>query len=350
MIEMSPFYAHESKVGPVFDVATWSRAKAWSMALTGLVLGLLALAGLVFAWQPTLLLKEPPEVVAGIHEATLELAKEKPWIAYGVFAVGALTGLIALAGAFASASDALHGDYYFRAGPGGLSVRVPAGIDFRRFCLAFKTREFDLPVSRIADWTIVQHKQLGSMSRNTGNLSALFQIRTSDGKKVAFSLDCFREPSSVIQSKLNDARRMVPIQFGSADAKPSGTFEERTVSRIEAKFDAISEAISAMISDARGDSVVVVSDPRSDRCVQFVAVNGLIVLDLPEQGMDPAEQVRAADYLRRATGGDGGSSTQTGLQVSAANADDAARLAMEIFNHVYQLRPDEPLKVESITV
>jgi hypothetical protein len=34
MIEMNPFYAHESPVGPVFDVATWSPRKAVSMSVS----------------------------------------------------------------------------------------------------------------------------------------------------------------------------------------------------------------------------------------------------------------------------------------------------------------------------
>ena len=219
MIEMSPYYAFESDVGPVFDAATWSRRKAWFLAGGALVFGLLVAAALVFAWQPTLVIEKPPKLIVNIHEETLDLAKDSPWVAYGTSAVAGLIALASLAAAYASATDAANGEYYFRAGPGGLSICVPQGLDFRKFCLAFERLELDIPMDRIADWRIVQKKQLGSMSRSTGNIAATFHIRTTDGKKLEFSLDCFREPSFVIQSKLNDAMQMVPVQFGPGDAE-----------------------------------------------------------------------------------------------------------------------------------
>ncbi len=350
MIEMSPFYSHQSTVGPVFDVATWSRGKTWFMGVCALLFGLLVVAAMILVWHPTLLLEEPPEVIADVHEETVKLAKDNPWAAYGGSAIVGLFGFISLAAAFASAVAAIHGGYYFRAGPGGISLRVPHGLDLSKFCLAFKRLEIDLPMSQIADWTIVQHKQAGSMSRNTGNVMAFLKIRMADGKKEEFNLDCFREPSFVIHSKINDALQMVPAQFGPADDVASTEGRVQTATEIEAKHDAILDALSAMIGQPNQDSAVVVSDATNGKCVQFVVSGDAIMLDLPEQAMDAGDRARAADYLRRVVGTDASFDAPSGFQVNAANIDDATGLALEVFDQVYQLRRDQALNVELVSL
>ncbi len=344
MIEMSPFYSHQSAVGPVFDVATWSRGKTWFMAAAALLFGLLVVAAMVFAWQPTLLLDTPPEVLAGFHEETVKLAKENPWVAYGGSAVVGLIAFFSLAASLASAVDAIRGGYYFRAGPGGISLRVPHGLDFSKLCLAFKRLEVDLHMDQLDDWTIVQHKQFGSMSRNSGNVMAFLKIRMANGKKEEFNLDCFREPSFVIHSKINDALQMVPAQFGPAHDTVSTEVRGQTATEIEAKHDAILDALSAMIGQPNHDSAVVVSDAANGNCVQFVVANDAIVLDLPEQAMDADDRARAVDYLRRVA------DAPNAFQVCAADVDDAIRLALEIFEHVYQLGQEQPLNVELVSL
>lgn len=221
MIEMNPFYAYESSVGPVFDVATWSRSKAWSMAVAALVFAAAIAAAMIFAWQPTLLMEKPPEFLTSFHEETLKLAKEHPWAAYGGSVGVGLFGLLMLAGASASVIDATSGDHYFRVGPGGISLSVPQGLDPAKLCLAFGRLELEIPMDELANWTIVQNKRLGSMSQNTGNTTAYLKIRTVGGKRQQISLDGFREPAHVIRSKINDALQMVPADF----SQPAEEFE-----------------------------------------------------------------------------------------------------------------------------
>lgn len=346
MIEMNPFYSHPSPVGPVFDVATWSRGKTWFMAVSTLLVGSLVVAAMVLAWQPTLLLEDPPEVIAGFHEETLKLANDNPWAAYAGSAVVGLVGLFALAAAIASAIDATRGGYYFRVGPGGISLCVPHGLDFSRLCLTFERLDVDLPMNQIVDWTIVQHKQMGSMSRSAGNVMAFLKIRMANGTKEEFNLDCFREPSFVIHSKINDALQMVPARFGPTEVEASAEIPGRTATDIEAKYDAIFEALSAMIRQAN-DTAVVVSEATSSKCVQFVVADEAIVLDLPDKSMDHGDRIRAADYLREVVES---AANPEGFEVCAANVDDATRLALEVFERVYQLRREQPLKVELVSL
>ncbi len=368
MIEMSPFYAHDSAVGPVFDVATWSRGKAWSMAVFAFLFGALVATALVFAWKPTLLLEKPPEFIASFHQETLKLQKEHPWAALGGTAFVALVGLLALAGSCASVLDALTGDYHFRAGPGGISLRVPHGLDLSKFGLVFKKLELELPMEQIHQWTIVQHKQLGSMSRSAGNIMAFLKIRTVDGKREEFNLDCFREPSHVIQSKINDALEMVPAQFGPPpdglpgglpDGLPGGGVSSRPCRTVEEKCEAILGALAGLLDLPDVGASVVLSDAEGGKCVQFAGGNHALLLDLPRQALDESEYARAGEYFARlrdrprdqyATQSSDGTTmvAEDGFQVNVTDIDQAARLALEVFNEVYQLPSDFPLVVEQV--
>ena len=221
MIEMSPYYAFESDVGPVFDAANLVATEGpWSLVAGALVFGLLVVAALVFVWQPTLVLEKPPKPIANIHEETLDLAKDSPWIAYGTSAVAGLIALASLATAYARRSRRLTRGILLPRRPGRtLAPRA------QRARLPQISASPSNGSNSTSPWTAspiggsCRKKQLGSMSRNVGNIAATFHIRTTDGKKFDFSLDCFREPSFVIQSKLNDAMQMVPVQFGPGDAE-----------------------------------------------------------------------------------------------------------------------------------
>ena len=254
MIEMNPFYAHQSAVGPVFDVATWSRGKTSVMALVALLFGALVVTALIFAWQPTFLLQNPPQVLEDLHKETLKLADDNPWTVYGGPAFAAFVAWLALSAAIASAVDAVRGEYYFRVGPGGLSLRIPHGLDFSRLCLTFKRFVADLPMAELADWAIVQHKQLGSTSRNTENATAFLKLRFADGREDAFNLDCFREPAHVIHSKIDDALQMVPAQLGSPDHAPFAKPRRRSTTGVEFTLDTIQETLSNVIRDPSHNS------------------------------------------------------------------------------------------------
>jgi len=143
---------------------------------------------------------------------------------------------------------------------------------------------------------------------------------------------------------------MVPAQLEPTSELAPGSAPVQTASDIEAKHDAILEALTAMIQRSNGDSAIVVSDVANAKCVQFVLSDNAIIIDLPEQGMDGSERARASEYLRRVRQGRTGGSEPSGFQMAAANVNDATQLALEVFDHVYRLRQDDPLKVECVSL
>ena len=77
--------------------------------------------------------------------------------------------------------------------------------------LVFKPLELELPFDELADWNLVQNKQLVSLSRNAGNRTALLKIKMVDGR---LNLDCFRQPAHVIHSHIQDELELVPGSDG----------------------------------------------------------------------------------------------------------------------------------------
>lgn len=372
MIEVNPCYAHDSAVGPVFDVATWSRAKAWSMAAFAPVLFLLLAAALVFAWKPTLVVDKPPKPIESFHQETLKFAKRQPWVAYGVSGAVGLFAFVTLVGSVALTADAMKSDYYFRVGPGGFSLRLPDGLDWSQCGMAVKRFDWDIPADQIAEWTIVQRKQLGSMSRHAGNISADLVIRTTDGKKKRFGLDGFREPGHIIYGKIKDAVQMVPMQFAP---EPDRTTAEapaqtpaispaenapasRPAATIEEKCDAVLRALDALLNRSDDVASVVLSDAEGGKFVQFAGGRDSLLLDLPRQSLDEAEFARAGDYFRRLrdhlqqagvpSAGQMVRIGRDGFQMNLSDAEQAAGLALQLFREVYRLRDDFPLVVEQV--
>ena len=76
MIEMNPYYAHESSVGPVFDVATWLPRKAITFSILSVLLGGLICVAIAYIWDPSLFLDDPPELIASLNNEIAELHKE----------------------------------------------------------------------------------------------------------------------------------------------------------------------------------------------------------------------------------------------------------------------------------
>lgn len=361
MIEMNPFYAHESSVGAVFDVATWSRFKAAAMAIIASGFCLLTVVALVSAWYPELIMEKPPEFIADLHAETIDLQRDKPWAAYGATAFVALISYFSLAASVACFGDATSNDYYFRVGPGGISLQVPSGLDFSKCGFAFKKLSVDIPMSNLVDWQITQRKQLGAMSRSSGNISASLQIRTVDGQAHAFTLDCFREPAFVIQSKINDALQMVPAQFEPTDSEipvPMAT-SQRVSGDLDAKFDAIQDALSRLIANGDDSPAVIVCDSETGRFVQFLSSNGALLMDLPKRAMDTTQSARAEDFFRQFVDDVAGEDrdwairavdpdSDMGYQLQVSQADLAARTTLEIFQQVYGCRSDFSLEVEHV--
>jgi hypothetical protein len=222
MIEMSPFYAYASEVGPVFDVATWSPRKAFTMAIVGLLVGSACAVATAYVWDPSLFAADPPQWLKELNQELAKANKQYPWAVLGGTGLLALFAFIFLVGAVSCVADLFRADYYFRAGPGGLSLRVPTGVSLTTLGLRSNPLVLDLHWDEIADWKIVQHKQIGSLSANAGNLDAHFWLRIVDGRKHQFSLDLFREPARIIHSKIRDAIQMVPARFGPEEPPATG--------------------------------------------------------------------------------------------------------------------------------
>ncbi len=218
MIEMNPYYAHPSAVGPVFDVAHFSRWKSLHMGLAAAVFGVLATALLVVAWKPDLVFDKPPKIVEDLHKETLELREKKPWYALGGTAIVGLVAFVGIAGACCSLGNAIGGNYYFRAGPGGLSLRVPGTLDWKALGLRYRVIEMDVPAEWIESWEIVQGKRIGSLSGSAGNLYGLFSMKLDDGRHIGFGLDCFREPARIIYDRIKESQQMVPARLDEEPA------------------------------------------------------------------------------------------------------------------------------------
>lgn len=201
MTMMNPEYAFQSDVGPVFDVATFSRGKSLMTGVTGVVFGALIGGAALYVWNPDWVVSDPPKWFADAHQDVRDVWRTHPRItAISVSTAAALAGLCAVA-AVCCINGALWGTYYLRAGEGGISLRVPDGLG---------TLAADLSWQEIAKLTVVQEKKFGSMSRNSGNVGASLSIRTCAGKKYYCRLDAFSQPGYLIHQRIEEAREMRP--------------------------------------------------------------------------------------------------------------------------------------------
>ncbi len=371
MIEMNPYYAHDSSVGPVFDVATWSRRKAATLGCGAVVFGLLGIGLLVVCFKPDLFLDKPPKVVRQIHSETQRMVRTH---AAGTYAVTGVVGVgiyCAFATGFAFFHDLSAANYFFRIGRGGMSVRVPNGLDPMKAFLSQKILRMDLPFEQIADWKIVQHKQVGSLSRNTGNKTAYVNIKLIDGQRRSFFLDLFREPAHVIKSKIDSALQMVPADLTATAGTPtdkSGRPESngyrlptQPVVTLEAKYEAITNALEHLSGLTSSSPTVIFSDAETENFVQFARPHQAYLLDLPRQALSPEQWARAETYFDKlpatlsdeATPEQGGAAVavtpDTGFQLALADVDETARITLEVFLRVYQLPTEFDMKVEFLT-
>ena len=207
MIEMNPYYANESPVGEVFDVATFSPGKSLWMAVVALLFAAAVGVAAAALWQPSLFSEYAPDLVKSLEKELKPIKKDYPWgVPAAAFCLSAFSLLCAMM-CTSSITDLFRSDYYFRAGPGGLSLRVPNGISFVHLGLLSSVLELHLPWEKIGSWKITQTKQLGSMSANAGNVAARIDIRAG-GNDYSFSLDIFSEPSRIIYNRIQQAQEM----------------------------------------------------------------------------------------------------------------------------------------------
>jgi hypothetical protein len=208
MTSMTGYYAHASEVGPVFDVANYSRSKAMKMAIIAFGFGCLVALGAVYFWNPDWIVSEPSEVWASAHAETKELMRQHPLgVKVGVVCA-ALFALLCFTGTVSCMANAMSGDFYIRVGEGGISLRVPDGL-FGRFCQ-------DLSWQEVASITVVQEKQLGAMSRSSGNTGGELRLRTHEGLAKDIRLDDFRQDAWLIHQRIEEARELQVADFHGA--------------------------------------------------------------------------------------------------------------------------------------
>lgn len=206
MVEMNAYYARQSDVGPVFDVATYSPLKAAVMGFTGLVFTTLFGAAIVYVWDPTSLVAKPLESIAEAQRDVQNLWRDHfTYTAIGLGVAGTIT-LGILAASVRCFVEACQADFFIRVGEGGISIYAPQGM---------RAKRLDLPWSEIRDLTVFQLKKLGAMSRNTGNVRAELRLKTNAGESYVFPLDNFQQPAYLIHQRINEAMEMRPVTFGS---------------------------------------------------------------------------------------------------------------------------------------
>jgi hypothetical protein len=206
MTSMNSYYGHESAVGPVFDVAHYSPFKATLLALTWLGFAAFVGLGAAYAWNPDWIISQPHEVFAEAHQEAKGWLGDHPWgVTIGV-GLAAFFALLGLAGAASCLVAAWSGNFYLRAGAGGLSLRVPD--------LLAGATERDLAWSEIESLTVVQEKHLGSLSQSAGNLGGELQLCTHDGWSHDIRLDEFREDAWLIYERIEEAREMQAATAG----------------------------------------------------------------------------------------------------------------------------------------
>ena len=204
MIEMNAYYARESEVGPVFDVATFSPSKALALGFSGLVLAVLVGAAALYVWNPNLVFPHAPKWFADGNRETLQLWKDYPrGTPLCVGGVGLFAALF-LGGSLSYLYQAFTGVFYVRVGEGGISFRVPQG---------FSTLALDLPWDEILKLTVTQVKQFGALSRNAGNIGGHFTLRTRSHGNLYVCLNDFREPAHLIYSRIQEARETRPAEL-----------------------------------------------------------------------------------------------------------------------------------------
>jgi hypothetical protein len=202
MTDMNPYYAHESSVGPVFDVAHFSRFKSLWMGVVGLIFAAVVAVAATYVWSPDWIVPNPPDWFMDGNKEIKDLAREYPTgVKIGVGTAGLFALLFAAAG-LTGIANAFCGDYYIRVGERGLSFRVPDSF--------FTAFERDIEWAQIAEITVVHEKYIGSMSRNAGNVGGEIRLRTYDGSDRVLRLDCFREDAWLIHQRIEEAMETRP--------------------------------------------------------------------------------------------------------------------------------------------
>jgi hypothetical protein len=176
------------------------------------MLALMIGAGLAFstAWfyQPAWFGGRPKnEEFRKLYDEVAALKKKHTKAFHGGLAVAGLIAWFFTGAGTASLWNA-RGGYFIRCGAGGVSVRVPLGLDWKKAFFAAETLERDIPWSEIECLTVTQVKQLGALSRTAGNVGGDIELRLRNGKSHWFGVELFGEPAYMIHERINEATRM----------------------------------------------------------------------------------------------------------------------------------------------
>jgi hypothetical protein len=199
-------YAIDSPVGPVYDLTKWSGRGHLSMGFAALVFAAGSLAAAAFVYEPAWFFAAPP---AELKEAVADL--NAAWKSHAIamqagVTVAAMFGVLCLLGASMTITDAFRTDYFFRAGPGGIWLRLPNGFSWEHLGLVSKPLELLLPWSEVSSIEVLQVKQLGSLSRNAGNVRAEMTLTARSGEKHVLPLDGLEAAAYLLHERLNEAR------------------------------------------------------------------------------------------------------------------------------------------------
>lgn len=199
MIEMSSGYAHESEIGPVFDVATFSPRKAIITAIVGTCFAAAVGGMAVYVWNPDWIVSNPAYGMTKANQEIRDLWRDHPrWCAVGVSVAGLLSAFLAAVSGKCW-WDAWSGGYYLRASEAGLAMFVPNGWGLLKL---------HVPWTEVEQVTVTQEKRLGSLSRSAGNIGASLSLRLSDGREYELRLDHFRQDGWLIHERLQEAQQM----------------------------------------------------------------------------------------------------------------------------------------------
>lgn len=210
MALVNPFYVRSSSVGDVVDVATWSPRKALGTAIFGIVLGIGFAAAACFLWDAKLFVDAEPDWLARTNK------EHGPRMQAAVGVLGFLAVAVVI-GALSALAAYTKSDYYLRAGPGGLSVRVPDCIPLGSLVKSSDALEFDIPWTHVRRWGITEERPVGGLSTSTYEYPPIIDLETVDGEKYCIPTDYFRESTKIIATKIQDAMEMtVPDLFGKS--------------------------------------------------------------------------------------------------------------------------------------
>lgn len=352
---INPAYAHDSSVGPVFDVGAWA-PPGWCSPSTimALAAGSATAAAAAAVLLPDILSLQALEWAAPLR-SEIELAwKSYPWWMGGGALLAVAVAYLFLAGGIAHLRLRSRGEFYLRTGPGGLSMRVPDGLSM--LTPSFAVLELDAAWDDVAEWRVVQHKRLGSISPNAGNLDAELRIVLRDGRRHVIDLSWFREPARIIWNRIQEAVEMVPMSFEGpaaeapakreSEAKRPVMHERRTRTSTVADMQHDIEAALRRVLEC-GDGFVCFTDPATDRFIQFCDVDGALWLDLPGAALTDEQWRRAADFIGSTglwstpaesfAGGQAAVAEKTDIQANlGTDVARAARVVIDTFQRVYE--------------